>query len=264
MAVKGDNLRPVPSGIGLFVLKGWSEAGDICMCNLYSNTTAVEAMRQLFDVRPGLDRLGNAPPRSGIHPNYPAPVVRQAQDGGRELLEMNWGFLTPKFSKRDGSPIKPKAWNNARDDSIFGKAKGLWLDSFKSRRCLVPASSFCETKGQKPAEFYWFGLASEDPDARPPFAVAGLWRIEREDLRRKGDSGLRHTMVTTAANDLVRPIHAADRMPVILKPDDYETWLTGSIDDAQALLRPFSSANMRIIKHGLDEKSDLPPGFEGE
>lgn len=61
---------------------------------------------------------------------------------------------------------------------------GLWKASFQERRCLVPASSYNETKGKKPAEHYWFGLTTEDPDARPPFAIAGLWRIEHGEYRK--------------------------------------------------------------------------------
>lgn len=63
-------------------------------------------------------------------------------------------------------------------------------------------------------------------------------------------------MVTTEANDLVRPIHAKGRMPVILRPDDYETWLTGSLDEAAALLRPYPSDEMRIVLQGVGEKRD--------
>ena len=100
------------------------------MCNLYANIATTEAMRRIFQIESEQDHLGNAPSRPGIQPNYPAPIVRQVENVGRELVEMNWGFLTPNFSKRDGSPIKPRAWNNARDDSIFGKAAGLWKDSF--------------------------------------------------------------------------------------------------------------------------------------
>ena len=177
---------------------------------------------------------------------------------------MNWGFLTPHFSKRDGSSIKPKPWNNARDDSIFGKGAGLWKESFHERRCLVPASSFCETKGRNPAEYYWFGLAAENTDDRPPFAIAGLWREEYADLRGPEESCLRHTMVSTKANDLVAPIHAAGRMPVILEPESWENWLHGSPDEAFGLLRPISSAKMRVIKHRLDEKRDLLPEIGGK
>lgn len=229
------------------------------MCNLYANTTAVEAMRRLFDVRPGLDRLGNAPPRDAIRPNYLGPVVKLTQNNDRELVEMNWGFLTPQFSKRDGSPIKPKPWNNARDDSIFGKGAGLWKDSFLQRRCLIPASSFSETKGRNPAEYYWFGLTAEDQSERPPFAIAGIWRDEREDLRGARETACSYTMITTEANQLVAPVHAAGRMPAILGPESWDIWLRGSADDAFKLLRPFSDSKMRIIKHGLDEKFDLPP-----
>jgi putative SOS response-associated peptidase YedK len=35
------------------------------------------------------------------------------------------------------------------------------------------------------------------------------------------------------ANEAIQPIH--NRMPVILNPEDYETWLYGSFDDAVAL-----------------------------
>gem|GEM_PF-4961805 len=58
------------------------------MCNLYSNTTAAELMRQKLNVRLGLERLGNAPPRTGIRPNYSAPVVRLTEIGDLELTKM--------------------------------------------------------------------------------------------------------------------------------------------------------------------------------
>ena len=116
-------------------------------------------------------------------------------------------------------------------------------------------SSFIDTKGLKPATDYWFALAGEGDD-RAPFAIAGLWRVEREDLLEPEHPRRVHTMVTTEANDLIRPIHAKGRMPVILRPDDYETWLTGSLDEAAALLRPYPSAEMRIVLQGVGEKRD--------
>lgn len=53
-----------PSGSGTGSSGGESPA----MCNLYSNTTNVEAMRRLFDVAPDRDRLGNQPPLPGHLP----------------------------------------------------------------------------------------------------------------------------------------------------------------------------------------------------
>ncbi|MEM9360723.1 MAG: SOS response-associated peptidase [Pseudomonadota bacterium] len=227
------------------------------MCNLYSNVTAVEAMRQLFDVSAENMRLGNAEPRPSIYPKGMAPVVRLTEDGQRELIDMQWGFLTPKVSKNTGKPLKPAAWNNARDDKL--RSSGLWRASFEHRRCLVPVSSFNETKGRQPATYYWFAMPSEDPAARPPFAIAGLWRTTPADLRSEAQSDFTHTMVTTEANDLVRPIHAKGRMPVILDPESYGTWLTGSDDEAFALLKPYPSERMRIASQGLDVRADPPP-----
>ena len=149
------------------------------MCNLYSNTTTQQAMRQLFQVTPDHDQLGNAEPLTAIYPNYDGPVVRLTDDGERELVSLPWGFRTTKKSKKTGATIKPSAWNNARDDKL--STAGLWKDSFINRRCLVPASSFCEAKGRNPARYHWFALKGEEP--RPPFAFAGMWQLSRYETK---------------------------------------------------------------------------------
>ncbi len=224
------------------------------MCNLYSSTTPQEAMRQLFDVLPDHDHLGNAPPLPAIWPKYNAPVVRLAKDGERELVTMSWGFLTAKVSKKTGKPISPAAWNNARADGVA--KKGLWKNSFLNRRCLVPASSFREAKGRNPATDYWFALKGDEP--RPPFAFAGMWRGVQPGLPDDKSRLLTHTIITTTANEIVKPVHP-DRMPVILNPANYETWLTGSMDDALELLRPYPADEMQIVQQGVGVlKDELP------
>ena len=221
------------------------------MCNLYSITTAVEAMRNLFVVAAERDHLGNAEPRDAVWPKYPAPVVRRTDGGEREMLLMSWGFLTARTSKKTGKPIAPAAWNNARADKVT--SIGLWKESFLNRRCLVPASSFCEAKGRDPARYFWFGLMGDEP--RPTFAFAGLWRDFQPGLSGSQAEETTHTIITTTANDIVRPVHP-DRMPVILDPSDYEQWLNGSADDAKALLRPFPAERMRIVAEGVGLRSD--------
>jgi putative SOS response-associated peptidase YedK len=60
--------------------------------------------------------------------------------------------------------------------------------------------------------------------------------------------------LTTVSNDVVRPIHAK-AMPVILtKPEEYDTWLDGPLNDAIALQRPLTNELLRIVAKG--EKSD--------
>ena len=80
--------------------------------------------------------------------------------------------------------------------------------------------------------------------------MAGLWQQVPASLRRDDSSDLTHTIITTSANEIVRPVHP-DRMPVILRPEDYETWLNGSPDQAQSLLQPFPSQLMRIAQEGI-------------
>ena len=135
------------------------------MCNLYSMTTAVSAMRNLFDVKPGLDFLGNAEPLPAIFPRYDGPIVRTREDGDRELVKAHWGFLMPQVSKKTGKPIMPKAVNNARDDKA--RVSRFWKSSFEERRCLIPATAFCEAKGRNPATYFWFGVNSEGDETEP-------------------------------------------------------------------------------------------------
>ena len=45
-------------------------------------------------------------------------------------------------------------------------------------------------------------------------------------------------------------------MPVILDPKDYETWLTGSPDEALSLIRPFPAERMEFVREGVGVLSD--------
>ncbi len=221
------------------------------MCNLYSNTTPADAMRQLFDVAVEKDRLGNAEPLPAIYPKHMAPIVRKDEDGAREVVSLSWGFRTTKKSKKTGAILQPHAWNNARDDKVL--KSGLWKNSFEERRCLVPASSFCEAQGRNPATYHWFAL--KGTEARPPFAFAGMWQVSRYEGKEGPEEVLAYTVITTSANDIVRPIHP-QRMPVILRPSDFEAWLGGSAAEAFELLRPYASDEMDIVRSGVGEKSD--------
>ena len=56
------------------------------MCNLYSITTNQEAIIRLF--RQVNRYVGNLAPMPGVFPNYPAPVIRNADAGdGWEMTE---------------------------------------------------------------------------------------------------------------------------------------------------------------------------------
>lgn len=97
-----------------------------------------------------------------------------AEDGERELVMMRWGFILPQKDKA------PKNVTNARSDKVA--VSSFWKSSFETRRCLVPATSFCEWTDARPKVPHWFGLKS-DTEQRPLFAFAGLWRSWRGKLK---------------------------------------------------------------------------------
>jgi len=137
--------------------------------------------------------------------------------GERDLKRIHWGFVLPQKGKAH------KDVTNARDDKI--RSSPFWKSSFHERRCLVPASSFAEyhpkernEKGHKVV--VWFGLKGDE--LRPPFTFAGLWRHWRGNYRDELVEFDSYSIVTTAPNEIVKPIHPK-RMPVILKPDDHDT-----------------------------------------
>jgi len=81
------------------------------------------------------------------------------------------------------------------------------------------------------------------------FAFAGLW----EHWTGEGSEGTEIiesvTILTTAANHKIHPIHA--RMPVILHPEDYVTWLAageGTEGPALALLKPYPKEPMAFYR----------------
>jgi putative SOS response-associated peptidase YedK len=85
----------------------------------------------------------------------------------------------------------------------------------------VPADGFYE----------WQQDAGKQPfrivvKSNPVFAMAGLWERWKSPEGSVTDS---FTIITTEANDFMKSIHS--RMPVILKPQDEKTWLSGSNPD---------------------------------
>ncbi len=132
-------------------------------------------------------------------------------EGENWLVKFHWG-LVPFWAKdiSIGSRMI-----NARLESIAEKPS--FRSAFKKRRCLILADGFYEWKGEKGRKQPMFITL---PDHKP-FAFAGLWETWDKDDR---DSSYKScTIITTRASESIREIH--HRMPVILKPQVYESWL---------------------------------------
>lgn len=216
------------------------------MCNLYSMTANRAAILRLFGI--SHNRAADYAPQPAIFPGGLAPVIRRAGDGERELVVMSWGFPL----EQTGRAVKRVT--NAREDRV--RQSPFWRGSLEARRCLVPATSFSEPKGRRPAVWYWFALDA----ARSPFAFAGLWRRWRGQLRSDGETQELDVFafLTTQPNVIVAPVHPT-RMPVMLIGQDaQETWLTGTPEQALGLARPCPPERMRIVATGSREDPPAP------
>lgn len=127
---------------------------------------------------------------------------------------------------------------NARGETVATKPS--FRTAFKRRRCLIPADGFYEWQKQADSKTkipHYIRMAKDRA-----FAFAGLWETWR------GADGLAIdscTIVTTEANELMRPLH--DRMPVILPEEHFAQRLDpkkGEAAELASLLKPYPPAEM--------------------
>lgn len=198
------------------------------MCGRFTLTVSADKIRDFFP----LFDIPDTTPRYNIAPTQPVLAVRKIEGLDRPQGAMlRWGLI-PFWAddKKIGSRLI-----NARAESVA--TTPAFRAAFRSRRCLVLADGFYEWQqlgsGKQP-----YHLRFQD---RRPFAFAGLW----DKWDRQGEQIESCTIITTDADDVVRPLH--DRMPVIIPPDSFERWLDPRRSDAADLdvfLKPLTGQEM--------------------
>lgn len=189
------------------------------MCGRYSQTQTGEAIAIAF----GLPHRPDLAPRYNVAPGQNIAVIGRANaQSPRQLKSLRWGLI-PRWAKDHRVGYK---LINARSETAATKPS--FREALAKRRCLIPADGFYEwqktTEGKQPFYFHRVDQA--------PFAFAGLWERWRSP---EGEVVTSCTVLTTAANALLKPIH--ERMPVILPTDAYEPWLDPNLTDARQLQR---------------------------
>lgn len=216
------------------------------MCGLYSFRKSPEETRNLF----AFAERPEFPPRTYVTPGGPIAIVRIEQ-GERHFALVRWGFV-PSWVKE----IKPgKPLINARGETVMEKPS--FRNAMKRRRCLVPADGFYEWKGDVPGKKQPYFIHRPDSGL---FAFAGLWEHWMGADGSELETGL---IITTEPNRRLAEIHT--RMPVVIAPQDYETWLTGEAKDAAALMRPapedyFALEPTKIDRNAPPPKPPVPAG----
>ena len=153
-------------------------------------------------------------------------VVRQST--GRKLVRFQWGLI-PSWTK--DVTRSPKSIN-ARSETVWEKPS--FRSAIRSRRSLIPANGFLDWK-KYGARKQPFLVRCENLEL---FSMAGIWESWKN--QETGETIDSCAILTTNANEVVATIH--DRMPVIIKPQDYAVWLTPETNREQidALLHPFT------------------------
>ena len=182
------------------------------MCASYGLQVTADELHDAFGT---LDERGSAPALAewlqqhaekpvkptGVHALNLNPIVREREREGehRRTIDLAWWKLWV-----GGEPAKFPAIN-ARVEKLL--SSGAWSGPTKSRRALVPVTSYLEK-----------GRSFELPEGL--FALAGIYNV----TQRPDDTWMvSYAIVTRPAAPNVTEIH--DRMPLIVRPELYDDGL---------------------------------------
>lgn len=197
------------------------------MCGRFTRSQSIPAIAEEFGAEALSCDLG---PSYNIAPTQKVAVI--ITDGVKQLVPVRWG-LVPSWAK---DPTIGSKMINARAETITEKAS--YKRAFKKRRCLVVADGFYEwqnTGGSRRPVYIRLKSGK-------PFGFAGLYEVWKSP---EGEEVTTCTIITTEANELMKPIH--ERMPVIIPREHQDKWLDLTIEDHNSvleLLRPISANEM--------------------
>ena len=183
------------------------------MCGRFDFHGQATSLAQLFGIE--ADDL-ELEPHYNTAPTMVTPVIANFNAAARQVRLMRFGLV-----------LTNRMLPNVRGETVRHKFR----QAFETRRALVPVNGFYEWREEKGKKqpYYFHGTNAT------LLALAAVYSDRPEAS---------FALVTTEPNSVVGEIH--NRMPVIVAPDGYETWLTGDVADAQALVRPYPNDAIRL------------------
>ncbi|TCB97670.1 SOS response-associated peptidase [Micromonospora zingiberis] len=190
------------------------------MCGRYATTRSAGDLSGLFEATD--ETAGGLVADYNVAPTDPVPLVRLSAPGHRALSLGRWG-LVPGWSR---SPANAARMINARAETVA--TSRAYARAFARRRALVPADGWYEWVRQPGGSKQPYYMTSADGSV---LAFAGIWSVW------DAPTGplLTFSVVTTAALGELAEVH--DRMPLLLPPERWATWL-GPADEPAELLAP--------------------------
>lgn len=216
------------------------------MCGRYA---CFESEKDLIDRYEALpSEIKRFEPSYNIVPDSFNPVI--TRQSPNQVILMKWGLI-PHWAK---DPKIGRKMINARSETVAEKP--AFRGPFAKRRCIVPANGFYEwkktDKGKVP---YYITLKKEKI-----ISMAGIYDIWKDA---EGFETISYSILTTAPNSLIEPIH--NRMPVILKREDEDMWLDSKTkpQDLKKLLKSLKSdlfeayAVSKMVNNPANDSADL-------
>lgn len=170
--------------------------------------------------------LTDEPPRRNIQPGQEIAVLTE-----HGLSRMRWGMIPVGRVNARGRPVM-ETIINARSETVFDKSA---FDGVG--RAIIPVDGWYEWTGEKRRKTAW-RLSPKGGGLLFFAAITDVWNAPG------GLEVPQVAAVTCAPNADVEPIH--HRMGVILAQCDVGTWLSGSEDEARALMRPLPEGILQI------------------
>ena len=200
------------------------------MCDRYSLKEAPDVLKSHFQFNTFL----NIQPLYNIAPTQLAPIVTKDKTD-RKLSMLKWGF----FSREQTNPSSKNYLINLRAETLLENHS--LRKTFPNRRCLVLADGFYEWKKEyNKKQPYRIHFANNNV-----FAFAGI--LDEGSLtnfnQRKQN---KFVIITTEALTSISHIHK--RMPVILKRENYASWLDDDPKLAFLALKSCAGFGLRSYK----------------
>ena len=172
-------------------------------------------------------------PRFNIAPSQKLLIIRlQSETQEHTSSLVRWGLI-PSWAKDQSIGAR---LTNARSETVLTKPS--FRDSFRRRRCLIPATGFYEwtTSGKRKQPYYVRLISNE------PFGIGGLWDSWEDNEKIEETC----TILTCDANQAMQHLHP--RMPVVIQPERYDAWLSSATEltDLSQDLLPFPEETTAI------------------
>lgn len=170
------------------------------------------------------------------------PVITVGEDPSQRAIHgMVWPLIPywchgelPKFSTANCRSEPDESF------STTVAKKPAFRDAWqKNRRCLIPFSWFYEWDQRSQPKQPWLVR----PKDQGLMVMAGLWDVTETSSKQ---TLLSCTILTTAPNQILKDI-GHHRSPVWLHASQWDTWLRGSVHQAESLLKPPDSEPLEVM-----------------